>query len=133
MNFRSFKIIAFVFSTAIAPFAAFGETMVLSIESECDVQANRVTCKPSKKTAEIYFKDGTWYGIKDEMTNDAVPLGILKNDQYILILSNPVLFSGTSIVHIMKANNRFYWNEVAYSEVLKKDENHVRIGQVKRK
>jgi hypothetical protein len=115
------------------PLAAFGETVVLSIESECDVQANRVTCKPSTKTAEIYFKDGTWYGIKDETTKDAVPLGVLRNDQYILVLSNPVLFSGTSIVHIMKANDRFYWNEVAYSEALKADENHVRIGRVKRK
>lgn len=133
MNFRPIQSLAVMLAVIMVPLAAFGETMVLSIESECDVQANRTACKPSTKTAEIYFRDGTWYGIKDQVTKDAVPLSILRNDQYILVLSNPVLFSGTSIVHIMKANDRFYWNEVAYSEVLKADENHVRIGRVKRK
>lgn len=133
MKFRSFQRLAFLLFTVFVPLAAFGETIVLSIESECDVQAKRLTCKPSTKTAEIYFKDGTWYGIKDEITKNAVPLSILRDDRHILVLSNPVSFSGTSIVHIMKANDRFYWNEVAYSEVLKAVENHVRIGRAKRK
>lgn len=133
MNFRRFQVFASMLITVMVPLAAFCETLVLSFESECDVQANRISCNPSTKTAEIYFKDGIWYGIKDETTKDAVPLGILRNDRYILALSNPVSFSGTSIVHIMKANDRFYWNEVAYSEMLKADENHVRIGRVKRK
>lgn len=133
MNFRSFQTLAVMLTTTMVAMDAFGETLVLSIERSCDTLLNQFTCEPSTKTAEIYFKNGTWYGIKDERTKDAEPLIVLRDDQYILILSNPVLFSGTSIVHIMKATGHFYWNEVSYSESLNAEANHVKIGRIKRK
>ena len=58
-----------------------------------------------------------------------IELSVMKQDDYVFVLNNPVYFSGSSVVHIMKKTGRFYWSEFAYSEILKADEGHVRVGR----
>ena len=36
-------------------------------------------------------------------------LAVLKEDQNILVLDNPVFFSGKSVMYLMKPTHRFYW------------------------
>ena len=57
-------------------------------------------------------------------------LAVLKEDQNILVLDNPVFFSGKSIIYLMKPTRRFYWSEFAYSDILKEQKGTVKYGRV---
>lgn len=102
---------------------------VLSYEQECSYKGPSFECKESAERATIRQRpDGKWVGINQP--GREVELNVMNQDDYILVLNNPVYFSGSSVIHIMKKTGRFYWSEFAYSEALKADEGHVRIGRV---
>jgi len=60
----------------------------------------------------------------------AVDLTVMKEDEYVLILEDPVLYSGASIIHVMKKTGRFFWSKCSYSEILKEDDSTVRVGKL---
>lgn len=122
----TFMVLAFA---ATLPASAIGETIVLTFEKECELKNAELICEPSYKTAEIYSKDGNWYGGKGQWTDNNRKLERIQEDRNFLVLKNAVSFSGSSIVHISKASGRFYWTEMAYSEMLKADDTHVRMGR----
>ena len=103
---------------------------VLSYEQECDMRSGRsFECRSSSKRTTIRQQpDGKWVGINPD--GSQIGLSVMKHDDFVLVLNNPVFFSGTSVIHIMKKTGRFYWSEFAYSEILKADEGHVRVGRV---
>mgnify|MGYP001564199157 CR=1 FL=1 len=101
----------------------------LSYEQECSYKGPSFECKNSTQRATIRQRpDGKWVGINQR--GREIELDVMKQDDYLLVLNNPVYFSGSSLIHIMKKTGRFYWSEFAYSEVLKADEGHVSVGRV---
>ena len=112
----------------LAPLPVSAFDYVLKFEKTCSYDSAGFKCENSTRTSRISQKsNGAWIGREGK---DEIPLRVIKDDEYVLVLENPVLFSGSSTIHIMKATLRFYWSEVAYSEILKADEAHMRIGRV---
>jgi len=120
-----------VFCILLAVQPAFAVEYLLTLEQECGYAKKAFQCKNSSETSTIAQRpDGTWVGVNP--SGRAVELRVMKNDEFILVLENPVLFSGTSTIHLMKKTGRFYWSEFAYSDMLKADEATVIVGRVKR-
>ncbi|WP_026610552.1 hypothetical protein [Methylocaldum szegediense] len=112
----------------LSPLPASAFDYILKFEQTCSYESASFKCERSSRTARISQKpNGSWVGREG---SEQISLRVIKDDDYVLVLENPVLFSGTSTIHIMKATLRFYWSEVAYSEILKADEAHMRVGQV---
>ena len=108
---------------------AFAFEYALSYEQECSYKEPSFECKESTQRATIRQRpDGKWIGINQP--GREVELNVMKQDDYMLVFNNPVYFNGSSVIHIMKKTGRFYWSEFAYSEILKADEGHVRVGRV---
>ncbi len=120
------KRLTFLFMLLAQP--ALGFEYLLSYERECSYKGPSFECKKSAERATIRQRpDGKWVGINQP--GREIELSVMKQDDYVLVLNNPVYFSGSSVVHIMKKTGRFYWSEFAYSEILKADEGHVRVGR----
>lgn len=115
-----------------SPANAQDASVVLVFNRACSYKNSKVKCIASQKTAELFTRNGQWYGIKDEITPEVVPLRIIKDDANILILENPVRFSGSSTVHLMKGTRAVYWSEISYSEALQSEDAHLRIGKYSR-
>jgi len=113
----------------------FGFEYVLIYDHECRSGGPAKTlpfnCKKSTGKAVLRQRaDGKWVGVNG---NKEVLLSVIKNDEYILVLNDPVPYSGMSTIYLMKPTGRFYWSEFAYSEILKADEGHVRFGRLELK
>ena len=103
--------------------------VVLQFEKSCTYRSKTFECTSVTAKAEIFYREGKWYGIKDELTPEVVPLQVVKDDANILILGNPVQFSGSSTVHLMKITRRVYWSEISYSEALNADGVNLQVGK----
>jgi hypothetical protein len=114
--------------------AVFAQTYTLYTDSHC---ANRelalsFKCKagtsplsPSKLVISKE-KNNKWSGVEK---GEAFPLSFIKEDQYILILGYPVLYSGMAHIVLMKKTGRFYFTEIAYSPVLEEQGYDVEAGR----
>ena len=106
--------------------------LFLDFETECSSTGNslKFVCEKSKKDRALIFNEnGKWYG-RNPQGGDVWELGIVKADDNIVVLNNPVFFSGTSVIHLMRATDKFYWSEIAYSEILEHMEVTIRIGTI---
>lgn len=104
----------------------------LEFERKCSIIKDdfKFECKKSTRGRTLIFSEnGKWYG-KRSSDSSIWKLDIVKEDEYILVLGNTVFFSGTSLLHLMKATGKFYWSEVAYSEILEEDEATVHYGSI---
>ncbi|MBS0450117.1 MAG: hypothetical protein JSS14_02305 [Proteobacteria bacterium] len=113
----------------IQPAFAFDYRLVF--DQECMYQAPKrnFPCERSDQPiTELREISGKWFGVNPGSKN-SIELHLVKDDQYILILQNPVYFSGISLIHLMKKTGRFYWTETAYSDIVNDDEALVRIGR----
>ena len=123
-------LLAFItFSSAINAAEYF-----LEFEQECSTSGNTLDFKCVKSTEErvvIFFQNKKWYG-KNPESGTVWELDVVKADQYILVLNNPVFFSGTSVIHILKATGKFYMSEFAYSSFLEENEATVRYGSIRK-
>lgn len=101
----------------------------LEIEKVCHSSGSELKfeCKGKIQREQIFSQNKKWYGRNE---NDVQELKIVKEDEYILVLANPVLFSGTDLIHIIKPTNKFYWVQVAYSEVLNESETTTKYGSL---
>ncbi|OPY67947.1 MAG: hypothetical protein A4E63_02155 [Syntrophorhabdus sp. PtaU1.Bin050] len=104
---------------------------LLQIDKECSTSGAGIEfkCKPEKIEVSLSAENGKWFG-RNPASGSVWELSVLKDDKYILILDNPVFFSGKSIIYVIKPNKSFYWTEFAYSEILKMQEGTVRHGRV---
>jgi hypothetical protein len=117
--------ILFAFSTAV-----YCEDFFLEIEKSCTTSGNKLEFKCTTKKGErhlIFSKNGKWFG---RNANNARELAVVKNDKYILVLENPVYFSGTDRIFLLKATGKFYWAQFAYSDVLNESEGTVKYGSI---
>lgn len=119
-----------VFLLVLLANSAYGFDYRLQFEKVCSYSKGNFPCEPS---AEVYkirqAADGSWIGFNSP--TNMVELSVVKDDKHILILRNPVYFSGISLIHLMKRNGRFYWSETAYSDILDRDESTMRAGYFK--
>ncbi|MBP1152806.1 hypothetical protein [Methylocaldum sp. RMAD-M] len=109
-----------------------GVEYFLEIERSCSTTGDKLDFKCEKKDGEkfsIFSQNGRWFG-RNPNSDDLWKLTVLKDDKHILVLDNPVLFSGESVIYIMKPTRRFYWSEFAYSDILNEQEGTVRYGRV---
>ena len=109
---------------------ASADDYFLEIEKSCTATGNKLNFKCEKSAEErvLIFNEGNnWYG-KNPKGESVWELGVIKTDEYILVLNNPVFFSGTSVLHLMKATGKFYWSEFAYSDILEENDATVRYG-----
>lgn len=108
----------------------FAEEYFLEIEKVCSSTGNKLEFSCEKKTDErqlIFFENGKWYG---RNPSNARELSVVRNDDFILVLDNPISFSGTDRIHLLKATGKFYWSQFAYSDLLEESEATVKYGSI---
>ncbi|MBT2336480.1 hypothetical protein J7E49_21530 [Variovorax paradoxus] len=112
----------------VAPVYAFDYKLTFDQTCSYNSTQRKFPCEKSDQpVAEIKEIGGKWFGVNPGSTN-RIELALVKDDQYILVLRNPVYYSGVSLLQLMKKTGRFYWSEAAYSEILKEDESTMRVG-----
>ncbi len=117
----------FIFSAVSV--SSIAEEYFLEIEKACSSSSSGLNfeCEAKKDRQLIFSENGKWYGRNPDNIRE---LSIVKSDDYILVLENPVYFSGTDRIHLLKATGKFYWSQFAYSEVLEESEAHVKYGSI---
>lgn len=118
---------------ALSAVAANAFEYELAFDQSCSYKAESRSfpCeKADQPIGSIIEQRGKWFGVIPG-SKVRIELGLIRNDQYSVILQNPVHFSGISVLHLMKKTGRFYWTETAYSEILQADEATVRVGRFK--
>jgi hypothetical protein len=115
----------------LATTSVYAGEYFLEIEQSCTTTGNKIAfkCEIKSEKVSIFVQNGKWFG-RNAGSDNLWQLDVLKEDQNILVLDNPVFFSGKSIIYLMKPTRRFYWSEFAYSGVLKEQEGTVRYGRV---
>jgi len=107
---------------SLLPFSiAYAESYTLVTETHCKNRGvqfeftcdTRNTSAPKKLTI-TRLPDNKWIG--DEGGNKFT-LEFIKEDNSVLVLNYPVLYSGISNVVLFKATGRFYLTEIGYSSV----------------
>jgi hypothetical protein len=123
------KLVPIAILTMVGVFAC-AEEYFLEIEKVCSSEGNQLTfeCKVVKSERHLIFSEsGFWYR---RNSTTARNLKVVLNDAHILVLENPVLFSGTDTIHIIKRTGKFYWSQFAYSDILLQSEATVKYGSV---
>lgn len=114
--------------------AALAETYTLVFDSNCSSRGEKLefSCKAvpsfSAQSTTIFFRDGKWLGIEGT-SQRAFPLGLIKNDEYVMVFDYPVLYSGIATIVLMKKTGRFYMSETSYSDALKVQEVSIESGR----
>lgn len=102
---------------------------LLVFEKECSGQSGEFECKRSSDSLVVQLgTSGQWRGVNPSGT--AARLELVAQDRFRIVLKNPVLFPGESTLHLIKATGRFYWTEIAYSDLLRADEATIRTGRI---
>lgn len=112
--------IACSISLAFTATPAFAFDYKLTFDQTCSYNSTKQTfpCEKSDQpVTELKEVRGKWFGVNPTGTK-GMELEVVKDDQYITVLRNPVYFSGISLIHLMKKTGRFYWSETAYSDIL---------------
>ncbi len=116
----------------MVPLSSVASEFIFEIERSCTTSGDQISFKCEKapvKRVSVFKQNGQWFG-KNPDSDDVWKLGLLKEDEHVLVLDNPVFFSGKSIIYLMKPTKRFYWTEFAYSDILNEQEGTVRYGRV---
>ncbi|MDT8375126.1 MAG: hypothetical protein RQ867_00145 [Mariprofundaceae bacterium] len=119
---------------ALTSQTALAESYTLVFDSNCSSRGEKLEflCKAepsfSAQNTIIFFRDGKWLGIEGT-SQQAFPLGFIKNDEYVMVFDYPVLYSGIATIVLMKKTGRFYMAETAYSDVLRVQEVSIESGR----
>ena len=119
---------------ALVAKTALGETYTLIFDSNCSSRGEKLefSCKAkpsfSAQSTTIFFRDGKWLGIEG-VSKRAFPLGLIKNDEYVLVFDYPVLYSGIATIVLIKKSGRFYMSEISYSNALKVQDATIEAGR----
>ncbi len=121
----------FILLMLLAPAVVHSQEMRFKFEDECSTpSANfKFECKSSNDPDLTILRNGSRYTAFYAGSGTTFDLKVVKSDRYIIVLERSVSFSGTSMIHITPADNRFYWVEVAYSEIRKSREVTIRSGR----
>ena len=108
---------------------SFAQEYLIEFKEKCTTTGNKLdfNCKPDNVRFVVFSENNTWFA--------KIPEGVivaefktLQEDENILILEAPTLFSGNRSLYIMKKNRQFYLLEVAYSDILENNEATLKQG-----
>ena len=127
-------------SLILFPAASFAEIYTLIPESYCSNRGEKLefSCKagPSFSGAElsIFENDGIWYGreklkkLKGFEKNE-FRISLIKQNESVMVFDYPVMYSGIATIVLIKKTGRFYFSEIAYSELLNAQEATIQGGR----
>ena len=103
---------------------------LIEFSEQCTTSGGKLKfdCKSDSERFILFSDKKVWFAKTLEGTVVA-KFKTLQEDEYILILESPTLFSGNRSLYIMKKNQRFYLLEVAYSTILKDNEATLKQGR----
>jgi len=107
---------------------AFAFDYQLTFEQTCKYNQKSFPCERSDEQETIRDMGGKWVGVRKD--GSIFDLRLIKNDDNVLIFEYPVLWSGASVIYLMKKTGRFYWSEISYSDSLKTDDGRVNVGRI---
>ena len=132
MNKSKFKIARFsshIALLAMVPACVAGQELRFRIEETCISTGSGLKFDCIKENREFTIvKNRLSYTGINPVDGTTYNLPVIEDTRYRTVLANPVFFDGTSQIHFTKPDNRFYWIEVAYSDLLKAREVTVRSG-----
>jgi hypothetical protein len=127
-------------SLLLFPAASFAETYTLIPDSHCSNRGEKLefSCKanPSFSGAELSISqnDGIWYGreklkkLKGFEKNE-FRISLLKHNESVMVFDYPVMYSGIANIVLIKKTGRYYFSEIAYSELLNAQEATIEAGR----
>lgn len=113
---------------------ALGETYALVFDSKCSSSGEKLefSCKSDPafwaQNTTILLRNGKWLGIEGA-SQRTFPLGLIKNDEHVMVFDYPVLYSGIATIVLIKKTGRFYMSEISYSNVLKVQDATIEAGR----
>lgn len=128
----SLRATAIIF--ALVANTALGETYALVFDSKCSSSGEKLefSCKSDPafwaQNTTILLRNGKWLGVEGA-SQRAFPLGLIKNDEYVMVFDYPVLYSGIATIVLIKKTGRFYMSEISYSNALKVQDATIEAGR----
>lgn len=119
---------------ALIPQASFGESYTLVFDSKCSTSGEKLefSCKSEPafwaENLTIFVNDGKWFG-KEGASQRAFPVGLIKDDEYVMVFDYPVLYSGIATIVLIKKTGRFYTSEISYSNALNLQDATIEAGR----
>lgn len=119
---------------ALVANTALGETYALVFDSKCSSSGKKLefSCKSDPafwaQNTTILLRNGKWLGVEGA-SQRAFPLGLIKNDEYVMVFDYPVLYSGIATIVLIKKTGRFYMSEISYSNALKVQDATIEAGR----
>lgn len=107
----------------------YAKEYLIEFKEKCTTAGEKLKfeCKPDSERFILFVTNGSW-SVKATNGQVVAKFRTLHEDENILILEAPTLFSGNRTLYIMKKNKRFYLLEAAYSEILKDNEATLKQG-----
>ena len=102
---------------------SFADSYTLVFDSKCSTSGRKLefSCQVERaswaENLTISGSNGKWFG-REESAQRTFPLGLIKNDEYVMIFDYPVLYSGIATIVLIKRTGRFYMSEISYSGAL---------------
>lgn len=106
----------------------FAKEFLIEFKEICTTSGKELKfkCEPDTERFILFEDKQVWFA-KTPKGVVVAKFRTLQEDENILILESPTLFSGNRTLYIMKKNNQFYLLEVAYSDIL--DDNEATLKQ----
>ena len=102
---------------------SLADSYALVFDSKCSSSGHKLEfacqAEPAFRVEKlsIFTNGGKWFG-REESRQTTFPLTLVKNDDYVMILDYPVLYSGIATIVLIKRTGRFYMSTISYSEAL---------------
>lgn len=103
---------------------SYADSYTLVFDSRCSSSGRKLefSCQTERafwaQKLTIFSSDEKWFG-REESAQSMFPLGLIKDDEYVLIFDYPVLYSGIATIVLIKRTGRFYMSEISYSNALR--------------
>lgn len=117
------RALAFLAST-LAGFDVSAQDYMLKPASTCSAVGGGLNfkCSPERNDYVIYiYRSKKQWMLKHVWNNPpqetTIGLDLVRNDSDVLILNQPVLFSGSRLFHLIKPNQEYFMSEVAHASL----------------
>jgi hypothetical protein len=119
----------FLLAVLFFPSFVMAQDMKFRLEERCMSTGQSLSFKCQRHDLEftIRKKGGKYISLNTRSGWDE-DMRVLQDDSEMLVLQEPVGYSGTSTLHVTKSDNRFYWVQIGYSSVLKAREITIESG-----
>lgn len=123
------KHIFFAVGLLCAPITLYAQEMRFVIEQSCTSTGSGLNFKCKRENLEFTLVQNGKMFTGVNPSGSILELKLIEMTPHIIVLSNPVGFDGTSMIHITPSDRRFYWSEIAYSTILNEREVTIQSGK----